>query len=181
MYSQTSLADKDNSVYGINLCATRNPTVSVTHEQKTSWMLHTSVLLPVAQTIELTVAEHESTTLALANAIQQAYASGMWPEQLDEHTIRTAQLSGVEKLKNGSETKYVESDPSFGMLLNMQKRFVNAAADAIHLARADKVEEAYAVLTGQYARASRQIVWLLKNLKQRIQAPKAEIGITLAA
>jgi hypothetical protein len=181
MFNQTSHAEQNNHVYVIDLGVSRNPTVSVTYEQKTSWMLHTSVLLPAAQTIDLTIGEHESTTLALANAIQQAYASGVWPEQLNEHTIRTAHLSGVEKLKNGSEKKYIESDPSFGMLLNMHERFVNAAADAIHLARADKVEEAYAVLTGQYARASRQIVWLLKNLKQRIQTPKADTGITLAA
>jgi hypothetical protein len=181
MFNKTSYAEQNNHVYVIDLGVSRNPTVSVTYEQKASWMLHSSVLLPAAQTIDLTIAEHENTTLKLANAIQQAYASGVWPEQLDEHLIRTAQLSGMEKLQNGSEKKCIEGDPSFGMLVSMHERFVNAAADAIQLARADKVEEAHALLTGQYARASRQIVWLLKNLKQRIQTPKADAGIMLVA
>jgi hypothetical protein len=99
---------------------------------------------------------------------------------LDADKVRSAKLSGLTKLQQGPEKRYVESDPSFPMLLNMHERFVNAAADAISLARADKIEEAYEVLTGQYARSSRQIVWLLKNLKQRIHAPKATTSITLA-
>ncbi len=169
-----------SDVYIIDMGFARQPTVSIAHTQKASWMLHANVLLPAAQAIDLTIAEHESMVLTLENAIRQAYGSGVWPEHLDADKVRSTQLSGLTKLQRGPEKRYVEGDPSFPMLLNMHERFANAAADAISLARADKVEEAYALLTGQYARASRQVVWLLKNLKQRIHTPKATTSITLA-
>ena len=170
-----------SDVYIIDMGPVRHPTISFAHTQKASWMLHANVLLPAAQTIDLTIAEHENMALALESAIQQAYGADVWPDHLDADKVRSAKLSGLTKLQQGPEKRYVESDPSFPMLLNMHERFVNAATDAIRLARADKIEEAYAVLTGPYARSSRQIVWLLKNLKQRIHTPKATTSITLPA
>ena len=179
MFNKNLNDGTENDVYIIDAGFARYPTVSVAHTQKASWMLHTNVLLPAAQTIDLTIAEHENIALALENAIQQAYVTGVWPEHLDTDKVRAIQLSGLMKLQQGPEKRYVEGDPSFPMLLNMHERFVNAATDAIHLTRADKIEEAYAVLTGQYARASRQVIWLLKNLKQRTHTPKANTSITL--
>ncbi len=172
MFNQNLNGSTESDVYIIDMGFARHPTISFAHTQKASWMLHANVLLPAAHTIDLTIAEHESMTLALESAIQQAYGTGIWSEHLDADKVRSTQLSGLTKLQQGSEKRYVEGDPSFPMLLNMHERFVNAAADAIHLARADKIEEAYAVLTGRYARSSRQIIWLLKNLKQRVHAPK---------
>ncbi len=171
--------DTENDVYIVDMGFVRHPTVSFVHAEKASWMLHANVLLPATQTIDLTIVEHENMVLALENAIQQAYGTGQWPKHLDVDQVRSTQLSGLTKLQQGSEKRVVEGDPSFPMLLNMHERFVNAAADAIRLARADKVEEAYAVLTGRYARASRQIIWLLKNLKQRIHTPKAGTALAL--
>ncbi len=179
MFNQNLNNATDDDVYIIDMGAARQPTVSFAHTQKAAWMLHTNVLLPAAQTIDLTIAEHENMALTLESAIQQAYGTGVWLEHLDEHKVRSAKLGGLTKLQQGAEKRYVEGDPSFPMLLNMHERFANAAADAISLARADKVEEAYAVLTGRYARSSRQIVWLLKNLKQRIHTPKTTTSITL--
>ncbi len=181
MFNTNLISVPGTDVYIIDMGNAFNPTVSFAHTQKAAWMLHTNVLLPAAQTIDLTIAEHESMALALERAIQQAYSTGVWPEHLDARQVRSATLSGLTKLQQGPEKRYVEGDPSFPMLQSMHERFVNAAADAISLARADKIEEAYAALTGQYARSSRQIVWLLKNLKQRIHTPKMAASAALAS
>jgi len=173
--------NQTNDLYVLDISSVRHPAVSITQTHKTSWMLHASILLPAAHTIDLTLTDHQAMAIALTNAIHKAYVTELWPECLNEKRIRATQLNGLTKLQQGSERRYVEGDPSFAMLLNTHERFVNAAADAICLARADKVEEAYAVLTGPYARANRQVVWLLKNLKQRIQTPKANTTITVAA
>jgi len=137
-------------------------------------MFNQAVPAPVAQTIDSTIAEHESMSRGLTNVIWHSYSTGAW-NHIDTETVRSYKLNGLVQLQQGPEKAYLEGDAAVSMLAQMHDRFVNAAADAIHLARADKIEEAYKILSCQYARASRQVLWLLQNLKQRIN-PQSQSG-----
>ena len=137
-------------------------------------MLHTNVLLPAAQIIDLAIAEQEDMAVELASAIQRAYGSDVWPQELQAQRIQAIKLHGLHKLQHGPEKRFFEGDDSFAMLLAMHERFLTSAVEVMQLARAGSVEDAYSVLTTQYARASRQVVWLLKNLKRRMRYARVE-------
>jgi hypothetical protein len=159
----------NNEVYVIDMGAALQPTVSIAHSTKVSWMLYTNVLMPTVNTIDLTVLEHEALAKELASAIQRAYGSGVWQDELTKDNILSLKLEGLHKLQNGIDKEFFQDDASFSMLLDMQDRFLASAVKMMQLAREGFVEDAYALLTGSYARTSRQMVWLLKNLKRRMR------------
>lgn len=167
-------ATQQNDVYLIDMGNALSPAVSVALTASANQPLQTHVLMPTEQIIKHAIAEQEAMATELASAIQHAYSANVWPEALSAEQISSRKLSRLHSLLHGREKRFFTDDDSTAMLISMHARFLASAVKVMQLARAGHVEEAYTLLNTQYARNSRQVVWLLKNLTRRARYVKFE-------
>jgi hypothetical protein len=113
--------------------------------------------MPLEQTIDLLIAEHQASAAELRRSIQVAYVQGLWPNHMSAEKLRMNQLVGLEKLAQHSALPVLQA---------AHHQFVEAAVQAATFAREGNVEAAYEVLSGTFEIASEQLVSLLNNVRQ---------------
>jgi hypothetical protein len=150
MNTQTS---SNADIYVVDIRATVIPNPCNQSLSQASWMLSSSVLLPVEELIEFVIEAHQTAAKQLERDIRVAYVQGLWPNHLSANKIRLAELGGLDKL--------AQKMPTAAIALAHQD-FVHAAADVASFAQADNVEAAYEVLDGAFVRTSQKLVSLLQ-------------------
>jgi hypothetical protein len=113
--------------------------------------------------IEAAISAHENWKLRLGS-----YVAGTSQEALRPEVVCMDDQCLLGKWLHGSGRSSLGRHQSFEMLVGRHKQFHIEASNVIALTQASQLGRAQEVMNGNYARASRQVIWLLKNLKDNL-------------
>lgn len=114
--------------------------------------------------IDAAISAHENWKLRLAS-----YIAGTSQEALQPDVVCLDDQCLLGKWLHGSGKSSLGRHQSFAMLVGRHKQFHIEASNVVTLKQASQFERAHEVLNGNYARASRQVIWLLKNLRNNLR------------
>ena len=114
--------------------------------------------------IDAAISAHENWKLRL-----DTYVAGTSLEELRSEVVCLDDQCLLGKWLHGAGRSSLGHHQSFSMLIGRHKQFHIEASNVVVLTQSSQLAKAHAVLNGNYARASRQVIWLLKNLKNNLQ------------
>ena len=113
--------------------------------------------------IDAAISAHENWKLRL-----DTYVAGTSLEELRSEVVCLDDQCLLGKWLHGAGRSSLGHHPSFSMLIGRHKQFHIEASNVVVLTQSSQLAKAHAVLNGNYARASRQVIWMLKNLKNNL-------------